>query len=122
MKKMQEKSKIYNIHVKSTYFPSNQVIWMANTNFPPQISKSRRIKEFGKNVGQLSLGVYVPHINVPILYVISQKVVSPLNLSHLFMDDGIFGSCADTDVIAHEEISLKPHSKISHSVHYSKNL
>jgi hypothetical protein len=64
---------------------------MANTNFPPQISKSRRIKEFGKNVGQLSLGVYVPHINVPILYVISQKVVSPLNMSHLFMEDGIFG-------------------------------
>jgi hypothetical protein len=64
---------------------------MANTNFPPQISKSRRIKEFGKNVGQLSLGVYVPHINVLILYVISQKVVSPLNMSHLFMEDGIFG-------------------------------
>jgi hypothetical protein len=88
---MQEKSKIYNIHVKSTYFPSNQVIWMANTNFPPQISKSRRIKEFDKNVDQLSLGVYVPHINVPILYVISQKVVPPLNMSHLFMEDRIFG-------------------------------
>jgi hypothetical protein len=31
----------------------------------PQISKSRRIKGFGENVGQLSLGVYVSHLNVP---------------------------------------------------------
>jgi hypothetical protein len=46
---------------------------------PPQISKSRRIKEFGKNVSQLSLGVYV-----------SQEVVSPLNMSHLFVEDWIF--------------------------------
>jgi hypothetical protein len=34
MKKMQEKSKIYNIQGKSTNSPSNQAIWMANTNFP----------------------------------------------------------------------------------------
>jgi hypothetical protein len=54
---------------------------------PPQISKSRRINGFGENVGQLSLGVYVPHLNVPLLYMISQKVVSPLNMSHLFMKD-----------------------------------
>jgi hypothetical protein len=63
---------------------------MANTN-PPQISKSRRIKEFGKNFGQLSLGVYVSHLNVPLFYMISQKVVSPLNMSHLFVKDWIFG-------------------------------
>jgi hypothetical protein len=84
---MQEKRKIYNIQVKSTNSPSNQVIWMANTNFPPQVSKSRRIKGFGENVGQLSLGVYVSHLNVPFLYMISQKVVSPLNMSHLFVKD-----------------------------------
>jgi hypothetical protein len=84
MKKMLEKSKIYNIQGKSTNSPSNQAIWMANTNFPPQISKSRRIKGFGENVGQLSLGVYIPHLNVPLLYMISQEVVSPLNMSHLF--------------------------------------
>ena len=87
MKKMQEKSKISNIQGKSTYSPSNQAIWMANTNSPPQISKSRRIKGFGENVGQLSLGVYIPHLNVPLLYMISQKVVSPLNMSHLFVED-----------------------------------
>jgi hypothetical protein len=57
----------------------------------PQISKSRRIKGFGENIGQLSLGVYVSHLNVPILYMISQKVMSFLNMSHLFMEDWIFG-------------------------------
>jgi hypothetical protein len=59
---------------------------MANTNFPPQISKSRRMKGFGENVGQLSLDVYIPHLNIPLLYMISQKVVS-----HLFVEDWIFG-------------------------------
>jgi hypothetical protein len=58
---------------------------------PPQISKSKRIKGFGENVGQLSLGVYVSHLNIPLLYMISQKVVSPLNMSHLFVKDWIFG-------------------------------
>jgi hypothetical protein len=76
---------------QSTNSPSNQAIWMANTNFPPQISKSRRIKGFGENVGKLSLGVYIPHLNVPLLYMISQKVMSPLNMSHLFVEDSIFG-------------------------------
>jgi hypothetical protein len=64
---------------------------MANTNFPPQISESRRIKGFDENVGQLSLDVYISHLNVPIIYMISQKVVSPLNMSHLFVEDWIFG-------------------------------
>jgi hypothetical protein len=87
MRKLQEKSKIHNISDKSTNSPSNQAIWMANTNFPPQISKSRRIKGIGKNVGQLSLGDYVSHLNVPLFYMIPQKVVSPLNMSHLFVED-----------------------------------
>jgi hypothetical protein len=90
MRKMQEKSTIYNIQGKRTNSPSNQAIWMANTNFPPQISKSKRIKGFGENVGQLSLSVYIPHLNVPLLYMISQKVVSALNMSHLFVQDWIF--------------------------------
>jgi hypothetical protein len=60
---------------------------MANTNFPPQISKSRRINGFGEDIGQLSLGVYISHLNVSILYMISQKVVSSLNMSHLFVED-----------------------------------
>jgi hypothetical protein len=59
--------------------------------FPPQISKSRRIKGFDENVGQLSLGVYVSYLNVPLLYMISHKVVSTLNMSHLFVEHWIFG-------------------------------
>ena len=64
---------------------------MANTNFPPQISKARSIEGFGEDIGQLSLGVYVSHLNVSILYMISQEVVSSLNMSHLFVEDWIFG-------------------------------
>jgi hypothetical protein len=76
---------------QSTNFLSNQIIWMENTNFPLQISKSRRINGFRENVGQLPLGVYIPHLNVSHLYMISQKAVSPLNMSHLFVKDWIFG-------------------------------
>jgi hypothetical protein len=95
---------------------------MANTNSPLQISKSRRIMGFGENVGQLSLSVYISHLNIPLLYMISQKVVSPLNMSHLFVKDWIFGYWDGTGVIAHEGNSLKSHSKISHSVHHPNNL
>jgi hypothetical protein len=122
MKKMQEKSKIYNIQGKITNSPSNLAIWISNINFSPQISKSRRIKGLGENVGQLSLGVDIPHLNVPLLYMISQEVVSPLNMSHLFIEDCIFVYRDSTGVIAYEGDSLKPHSKISHGVHYPKNL
>jgi hypothetical protein len=53
---------------------------------------------------------------------ISQKVGSPLNMSHLFVEYWIFGYWDGTGVIAHEENSLKPHSRISHDVYYLKNL
>jgi hypothetical protein len=82
---MQKKRKTHKMQDKGTNSPSNQAIWMANTNFPPQISKSRRIKRFGENVGQLSLGIYISHLNVPLIYMISHKVVSPLNMSPLFV-------------------------------------
>jgi hypothetical protein len=83
---MQEKNKIYNIQEKSTNTPSNQAIWMTNTNPPRQISKLRRIKGFGENVSQLSLCVYISHLNISFLNVISQEVMSSLNMSHLFME------------------------------------
>jgi hypothetical protein len=95
---------------------------MANTNFSPQVSKSRRIKGFGDNVGQLSLGVYVSHLNISLLYMVSQEVVSFLNMSHLFVQDWIFGYRDGAGVIAQEGNSPKPHSKISHGVHYPNNL
>jgi hypothetical protein len=56
---------------------------MTNTNFPPQISKARSIEGFGEDIGQLSLGVYVCHLNISFLNMISQEVVSPLNMSLL---------------------------------------
>jgi hypothetical protein len=89
--------------------------------FPPQISKSRRIKGLGEGVSQLSLGVYVSHLNVPILYMISQKVVSPLNMSHLFVEDWILATEMAL-VLSHMRGTLKPHSKISYGVHYPNNL
>jgi hypothetical protein len=89
---VREKQNIQVYKVKHQ-LPSNQAIWMVNTNPPPspQIRKSRRIKGFCENVSQLSLGVYVSHLNVSLLYMISQKVVSSLKMSHLFMEDWIFG-------------------------------
>jgi hypothetical protein len=53
---------------------------------------------------------------------IPQKAVSSLNMSHLFVEDWIFGYWDGTGVITHERDSLKIHSKIFHGVHYPKNL
>jgi hypothetical protein len=60
---------------------------MTNTNFPPQISKARSIDEFGEDIDQLSLCVYVSHLNISFLNVISQEVVSPLKVSHSLVED-----------------------------------
>jgi hypothetical protein len=95
-----QKIQVYRINHQ---LPSNQAIWMANTNFPPQISKLRRIKGFGEDIGQLSLGVYVSHLYIFFLYMVSQEVVSSLNMSHLFVEDRIFGYRDGTGVITHEE-------------------
>jgi hypothetical protein len=72
---------------KSTNSPSNQAIRMSNTNFLPQICKSRRIKGFGENISQLPLCVYVSHLKVSFLNVISQEVVSSLKMSYPFVED-----------------------------------
>jgi hypothetical protein len=90
---------------------------MENTNFPLQISKARSIEGFGEDISQLSLGIDVSHLNVSILYMVSQKVVSPLNVSHSLMEDWIFGYRDGTSVIAHEGNSLKAHSIVYHGVH-----
>jgi hypothetical protein len=39
------------------------------------------------NIDQLSLCVYVSHLNVPLFDMISQEVMSSLNMSHLFVED-----------------------------------
>jgi hypothetical protein len=90
---------------------------MAHTNFLTQSSKARRIKGFGENNSQLSLGIDVSHLNVSLLNMISQEVVSPLKVSHSFVENWIFGYRDDTSVVTHEGNSLKDHSKISHGVH-----
>jgi hypothetical protein len=93
MKKLQKKSKIYNIQGKAPTPPQTKSDgWQTPIPPPPpQISKSRRIKGFGENIGDLSLGVYISHLNVSLLYVVSQEMVSSLNMSHLFVEDWIFG-------------------------------
>jgi hypothetical protein len=85
---------------------------MTTTNFPLQSSKTRIINEFDENISQLSLCINVSHLNVSLLNVISQEVVS-----HSFVEDCIFGYRDGTGVIAHERNSLKDHSKVSHGVH-----
>jgi hypothetical protein len=90
---------------------------MTNTNFPPQISKLRRINGFGENVSQLPLCVHVSHLNLSFLYMISQEVVSPPKVSHSFVEDWIFGYRDGTDVITHEGNYFKPHSKVPHGMH-----
>jgi hypothetical protein len=117
MKKMQEKGKRYKYTRYSINSPSNQAIRMANTNFPPQISKARSIEGFGEDIDQLSLAVYLSHLNVSLLYMISQEVVSPLKVSYSLVEDWIFGYRDGTSVIAHELNCLKAHSKVSHDVH-----
>jgi hypothetical protein len=59
------------------------------TPIPPppraQTNKARSIKGFGENIGQLSLSVYVSHLNISLLYMVSQEVESPLKVSHSFV-------------------------------------
>jgi hypothetical protein len=90
---------------------------MANTNFSRQSSKVRRNKGFGEDVSYLSLCINVSHLNISLLNVISQEVVSPLKVCHSFVEDWIFGYRDSTSVVAHEGNSLKNHSKISHGVY-----
>jgi hypothetical protein len=60
---------------------------MANIKFLLQSSKTRNIKWFGENINQLSLCINVSHLYVSLLNMISQEVVSPLNVSHSFVED-----------------------------------
>jgi hypothetical protein len=82
---------------------------MTTTNSPPQSSKARRIKGVGENNSQLSLDIDVSHLNVSLLNVISQEVMSSLKVSHSFMKDQIFGYRDGTDVVAHERNFVTSH-------------
>jgi hypothetical protein len=90
---------------------------MANTNFPHQINKVRRIDEFGENISQLSLCINISHLDVSLFNMVSQEMVSPLKVSNSFVEDWVFGYRDGTGVVAHERNSLKDHKKVSHGVH-----
>jgi hypothetical protein len=90
---------------------------MANTNVSPQIRKARSINGFGENISQLSLCINVSHLDVSLFNVVSQEVVSPLKVSYSFVADMVFSYRDGTGVVAHEENSLKHHTKVSHGVH-----
>jgi hypothetical protein len=47
----------------------------------------RKIKGFGENIGQLSLCINISHLFVILLNMISQEMVSPLKVSHSFVED-----------------------------------
>jgi hypothetical protein len=82
----------------------------------------RRIKGFGENIGQLSLGIDVSHLNISLFNVISHEVVSPIKVSHSLVEDCVFCYRDDTGVITHEGNSLKAHSKVSHGMYNPQNL
>jgi hypothetical protein len=77
----------------------------------------RSIEGFGENISQLSLCIDVFHYYVSFLNMVSQEVVSPLKVSHSFVEDKIFGYGDGTSVVTHEGNSLKDHYKVSHGVH-----
>jgi hypothetical protein len=114
---VREKQKDTNIQDRTQTPPSNQAIRMGNTMFPLQRSKTSPIKGFGENISQLSLCINVSHLDVSLLNMVSQEVVSPLKVSHSFVEDWVFGYRDGTGVVAHEGNSLKDHSEVSHSVH-----
>jgi hypothetical protein len=68
---MQEKSKISNIQDKAQTPPQTKPYGWQTLISPPQISKARSIEGFGKDIGQLCLSVYVSHLNVSLIYMIS---------------------------------------------------
>jgi hypothetical protein len=87
-----------------------------------------RLKTFllkhGYVMGRFAIlgGMHQYNLNVFILYMISQEVVSSLNMSHLFVKDWIFLATEMALMLSHIRNSLKNHSKVSHGVHYPKNL
>jgi hypothetical protein len=64
---------------------------MANTKLPPQRSKTRRIKGFGKNISQLSLYVNKLHLYLSLLNMVSQKVASHFNVFGSPMENWVMG-------------------------------
>jgi hypothetical protein len=79
-----QKIQIYKIKHKLTLKLSHTD---GKHQFPLQISKVRSIEGFGENIGQLSLDINVSHLNISLFNMVSQEVVSPLKVSHSFVED-----------------------------------
>jgi hypothetical protein len=73
MKKMQDKSKKIQIYKIKHQLPLKLSHRDGEHQFPLQSSKARIIKGFGENIGQLSLCVYVSHLNISLLYMVLKK-------------------------------------------------
>jgi hypothetical protein len=63
-----QKIQIYKIKHQLPLKPSHKD---GKDQFPLQISKARSIEGFGEDIGQLSLGIDVSHLNIYLLYMIS---------------------------------------------------
>ena len=64
---------------------------MANAKLTTKGSKTRSIKRFGENISKLFLGLNSPHLNLSLLNIVSQEVVSHLNVFDFTMEAEIFG-------------------------------
>jgi hypothetical protein len=65
----------------------------------------------------MSLCINVSHLDIPFLSTVSQEKMSPLKVSHSFVEDWIFGYKDGISAVTHEGNSLEDHSKVSHGVH-----
>jgi hypothetical protein len=123
-RKCKRKAK-YTIYKAKVPTPPQTKPYGWQTPIPPPLRKSANREEsrglVKMSANCLSVSMYLISVS-PFSTWSLRKVVSPLNMSHLFVEDWIFGYWDGTGVIAYEGDSLKPHSKISHGVHYLKNL
>jgi hypothetical protein len=108
---MKRRYSIYKIKHKHPVKPSHRDGKHQFPPPPPQSSKTRSIKWFGKNISQRSLCINVSYLDISFFNMVSQEIVSPFKVSHSFVEDWVFAYKDGTDVIAHEGNSLKDHSK-----------
>jgi hypothetical protein len=117
MKKIQHKSKrieICKIEHKLPLKPSHKD---GKHQSPPPPLKIAKREESRDLVKMSSNCLSVSHLNISLLYMVSQEVVSPLKVPHYFVEDWVFGYRHGTGFVTHEGNSLKAHSKVSHGVH-----
>jgi hypothetical protein len=103
MKKMQQKSKRIQIYKIGHKLPLEASHKDGKHQSPPrpQSSKARSIKGFDENINQLSLCMNVSHLNISLLYMVSQEVVSHVKVSHSFVENWILGYRDGTGIVAY---------------------